>query len=124
MSIETEYTQPGGVLQRGEMAVPEGDGSLGTLLEQMQLILGEAAWQYEFCEVTGELMIRTGVDVQMGGDLDLLMDDDGEPIGVEVTEHNLDRSDGGDSWPGQRYRSECQSRHPVPIDDTYKGGER
>ena len=65
----------------GETIIPDSDGSLSTLLEQLGAILGDAPWCHSFdTDGTGELIIRTGLDVEMGGELDLMRDDDGEPL--------------------------------------------
>jgi len=62
----------------GEMIIPEGDGSGYTLLKQIRCIL-EGRGSFDYCEKTGELIIRTGLDLQMGGDL-VLLDDSDESI--------------------------------------------
>jgi len=65
----------------GETIIPDSDGSLSTLLEQLELILGDAPWCHSFdTDGTGELIIRTGLDVEMSGELELMRDDDGEPL--------------------------------------------
>jgi hypothetical protein len=55
----------------GEIIIPETDGSAATLLKQMRCIL-DGRGSFDYCEKTGELLIRTGLDLQMGGDLVLL----------------------------------------------------
>lgn len=59
----------------GEMIIPESDGTVGTLLLQVQCIL-RGRGTFGCCPRTGELVIRTGLDVQMGGELVPLDGDD------------------------------------------------
>jgi hypothetical protein len=59
----------------GEIIIPESDGSAATLLKQMRCIL-DGRGSFDYCEKTGELLIRTGLDLQMGGDLVVLDDSD------------------------------------------------
>lgn len=60
----------------GEMIIPESDGSAKTLLTQIRCIL-DGRGSFDYCEKTGELLIRTGLDLQMGGDL-VLLEADGD----------------------------------------------
>jgi hypothetical protein len=60
----------------GEIIIPESDGGTATLLRQIRCIL-DGHGTLDFCPTTGELIIRTGLDVQMGGEL-VLMDDDSD----------------------------------------------
>lgn len=52
----------------GEMIIPDSDGTAKTLLDQIQYIL-EGHGEFDYDSETGELIIRTGLDIQMGGDL-------------------------------------------------------
>jgi hypothetical protein len=52
----------------GEMIIPATDGSAKTLLEQIRCIL-EGHGSFDHDSETGELLIRTGLDIHMGGDL-------------------------------------------------------
>lgn len=57
------------------MVILASDGSAKTLLEQIRCIL-DGRGSFDYCPTTGELIIRTGLDVQMGGDLAPLGDDE------------------------------------------------
>lgn len=57
-----------GTAGHGEMIIPASDGTAKTLLEQVRRIL-DGHGSLDYCPTTGELIIRTGLDVQMGGDL-------------------------------------------------------
>lgn len=59
----------------GEIVIPASDGSASTLLLQIRCIL-DGMGSFDYCPTTGELIIRTGLDIQMGGDLVPLHDDD------------------------------------------------
>jgi len=55
----------------GEIIIPETDGSAATLLKQIRCIL-DGRGSFDYCEKTGELLIRTGLDLHMGGELVVL----------------------------------------------------
>jgi hypothetical protein len=59
----------------GEMIIPDNDGSAKTLLQQIQCIL-EGRGSFDYAADTGELIIRTGLDIHMGGDLVPLENED------------------------------------------------
>lgn len=74
--METDsYPRFGGTAGHGEMIIPASDGSAKTLLEQVRAIL-DGRGSFDYCPTTGELIIRTGLDIHMGGDLVPLDDDD------------------------------------------------
>lgn len=75
MTNDTTTNRVAGI---GEMIIPESDGCHSTLLKQLEAILADANWSTEYCERTGEIMIRTGLDHDMGGDLFKIGDDDDE----------------------------------------------
>lgn len=59
----------------GEMIIPASDGSAKRLLDQIRCIL-DGRGSFDYCPKTGELIIRTGLDIHMGGDLVPLDGDD------------------------------------------------
>jgi hypothetical protein len=71
-----EYPRFMATAGHGEMIIPASDGSSKTLLDQIRCIL-DGRGSFDYCPTTGELIIRTGLDMQMGGDL-VPMDDDEE----------------------------------------------
>jgi hypothetical protein len=73
MTNDTTTNRVAGI---GEMIIPESDGCHSTLLKQLKAILADANWSTEFCARTGEIMIRTGLDHDMGGDLFRIDGDD------------------------------------------------
>ena len=73
--MDDEYPRFSDMAGRGEMIIPDSDGSAKTLLEQVRCIL-EGRGDLDYCPRTGELIIRTGLDIHMGGDLVPLEDDD------------------------------------------------
>lgn len=62
------YPRYGSTAGHGEMVIPAPDGSAKTLLEQVRCLL-EGNGSFDYCPTTGELIIRTGLDIHMGGDL-------------------------------------------------------
>lgn len=44
------------------------DGTITGLLDQLEAILGHRP-SYDYCLQTGEILIRTGLDMGMGGEL-------------------------------------------------------
>lgn len=76
MSMSDTYPRYGDTAGRGEMIIPRPDGSAKTLLEQVRCLL-EGRGSFDYCPTTGELIIRTGLDVHLGGDL-VPLDTEGE----------------------------------------------
>jgi hypothetical protein len=76
-NIDDNYPAQFRMAGTGEIIIPESDGGTKTLLAQIRCIL-EGHGTLDFCPTTGELIIRTGLDVQMGGELVLMSDDDSE----------------------------------------------
>jgi len=73
--MSDEYPAYGRQAGYGEMVIPAVDGTAKTLLEQVRCLL-DGRGTFDYCPTTGELLIRTGLDVQMGGDLVPLDGDD------------------------------------------------
>lgn len=73
--MNDEYPRYHGDCETGEMIIPDNDGSSRTLLKQVRCIL-EGRGSLDYCPRTGELIIRTGLDVHLGGDLVPMGDDD------------------------------------------------
>jgi hypothetical protein len=76
-NIDDNYPAQFRMAGTGEIIIPESDGGTKTLLAQIRCIL-EGHGTLDFCPTTGELIIRTGLDVQMGGELVLMGDDDSD----------------------------------------------
>lgn len=69
-NVETaaDYPAHSRVAATGEMIIPESDGSAKTLLQQVKCIL-DGRGSLDYCPTTGEVIIRTGLDIHMGGEL-------------------------------------------------------
>jgi hypothetical protein len=78
----SEYPAFDRTAERGEMIVSagviHGPVSIGDLREYLSHVLPEG-WRIEHDEQTDEVVIRTGLVMSMGGELDLL--DEDEPAG-------------------------------------------
>jgi hypothetical protein len=76
-NIDDTYPAQFRMAGTGEIIIPESDGGTATLLRQIRCIL-DGHGTLDFCPTTGELIIRTGLDVQMGGELVTMGDDDSD----------------------------------------------
>lgn len=75
-NIDDNYPAQFRMAGTGEIIILESDGSAATLLKQIRCIL-DGHGSFDYCPKTGELLIRTGLDLQMGGDL-VLLETDGD----------------------------------------------